>query len=414
VLEARDRIGGRIWTLHDPALPLPIELGAEFIHGHPRELWEIVNAAGLPVYEMAGDDWSAGGGELQSPDDAWAKVGELFGQMRQAGARDPAFGEFIAPYLADERWRDAAGLAISYVEGFDAAWAERIGVQSLIREQAAGDAIEGDRSFRVASGYDTVARFLWSGLDAGRTDLRLGAIVGTVAWRPGEVTVSARSRLGAPLGPFKARRLVATLPLGVLQAPEGATGHVRFEPLLPEKQQAAGQLDMGQVIKVILCFRERFWEHQAPGGADLSRLGFLFARGADLPTWWTAFPLIAPMLTAWAGGPAAARLALQGDAHVVDRALETLAGALRIAREQVEALLDGWHMHDWQADPFARGAYSYIPAGCIAAPDELARPVAGTLFFAGEATDNTGRTGTVDGAIASGRRAAREVIEAIA
>jgi monoamine oxidase len=413
VLEARDRFGGRIWTLHDPALPLPLELGAEFIHGRPPDLWNIVRAAGLPVYEAAGDDWSASGGRLHEPDDEWAGVGELFERMGTAGERDQAFAEFIAPYLADERWRAVAQLVTSYVEGFDAALADRIGVQSLIREQAAGDAIEGARSFRLASGYDAVPRFLRSGVVSERSDLRLGAIVDTVAWHPGEATVSARSRLGTALGPFKARRVVTTLPLGVLQSPEGTPGHVRFEPALPEKQRAAGQLEMGQVIKVMLRFRKRFWEDRMPPGGDLSRLGFLFTRGADLPTWWTPFPLIAPILTGWAGGPAAARLALQGDSFVVDRALETLASALGVARGKVEALLDGWHLHDWQADRFARGAYSYIPAGSVAAPDELARPVAGTLFFAGEATDNTGRTGTVDGAIASGRRAARELLEAI-
>jgi monoamine oxidase len=78
-------------------------------------------------------------------------------------------------------------------------------------------------------------------------------------------------------------------------------------------------------------------------------------------------------------------------------------------RSQVE---ETW-MHDWVHDPFARGAYSYSMVGGAEAPRALARPLAGTLFFAGEATDTEGATGTVHGAIASGRRAARQAIKAI-
>ena len=69
VLEARDRIGGRIYTLHDPSLPLPVELGAEFIHGTPPDIHAIVQAAGLPIYEIDGDHWRSHEGTL-APSDA--------------------------------------------------------------------------------------------------------------------------------------------------------------------------------------------------------------------------------------------------------------------------------------------------------------------------------------------------------
>ena len=68
-----------------------------------------------------------------------------------------------------------------------------------------------------------------------------------------------------------------------------------------------------------------------------------------------------------------------------------------------------FHVHDWQADPFARGAYSYVPVGGLKAMRALARPIERTLFVAGEATHWEGMSGTVAGAIASGYRAAREV-----
>jgi monoamine oxidase len=87
---------------------------------------------------------------------------------------------------------------------------------------------------------------------------------------------------------------------------------------------------------------------------------------------------------------------------------------LGVARSAVAAELESWYFHDWQADPFARGAYSFVLAGGLDARAALAQPLDDTLFFAGEATNSDGHTATVHGAIASGRRAAREVIAHIA
>ena len=81
---------------------------------------------------------------------------------------------------------------------------------------------------------------------------------------------------------------------------------------------------------------------------------------------------------------------------------------------ELEALLEHAYSHNWQNDPFSRGAYSYGKAGARDAQSALARPVANTLFFAGEATDIGGHNGTVHGAIASGRRAATEITQAAA
>ncbi|HEY6052056.1 MAG TPA: FAD-dependent oxidoreductase, partial [Thermoanaerobaculia bacterium] len=93
------------------------------------------------------------------------------------------------------------------------------------------------------------------------------------------------------------------------------------------------------------------------------------------------------------------------------RAVATIAGLLGESRRRVSGLLESWRMHDWQQDPFARGAYAYLAPGGVKARAAFARPVAGTLFFAGEATDAE-EPGTVAGAIASGRRAARELLRA--
>lgn len=417
VLEARDRIGGRVYTLHDPSLPLPVELGAEFIHGMPTDIHAIVQAAGLPIYEIDGDRWRSHEGALVPGDDRWSQVDSVLGRMEQVDEHDQSFQAFIEPYLQDEHWREAAVLATSYIEGFDAALIDRVSVRALAREQRASAENDGDRAFRVLGGYDQVARWLRAGFDPRSAALHLNTVVTEVRWRRGAVTLLAQSRLGQALEPFHATCAVVTLPLGVLRAPPDSPGSVRFSPALPEKQGAVQQLEMGQVVKITLRFRERFWGDDrfiaGRDGENLDGLSFLYSRDPWMPTWWTAHPLRAPLLTGWAGGPAAARLVGQGENFIAGQAIDALARLLGIARGPLEALLEGWYVHDWHADPFARGAYSYIAVGGLDAPQRLATPVDDALFFAGEATDSAGHTGTVHGAIASGRRAAREVIECL-
>jgi monoamine oxidase len=82
-----------------------------------------------------------------------------------------------------------------------------------------------------------------------------------------------------------------------------------------------------------------------------------------------------------------------------------------MGEQQIEDLTESAAYHDWQTDPFARGAYSYVKAGGDSAQAGLAAPLEQTLFFAGEATDVSGYHGTVHGAIASGHRAAQEILD---
>jgi monoamine oxidase len=131
-----------------------------------------------------------------------------------------------------------------------------------------------------------------------------------------------------------------------------------------------------------------------------------------VPTLWTELPVLTPVLVAWAGGSAAAALLAMDRATRLGAALDAVAAMLGLERSACERQLAACYEHDWQADPHSRGAYAYVLAGGTGAPGALARPVAGTLFFAGEATDAE-RMGTVAGALGSGRRAAREIVHAL-
>jgi monoamine oxidase len=115
-------------------------------------------------------------------------------------------------------------------------------------------------------------------------------------------------------------------------------------------------------------------------------------------------------LTGWAAGLGAKKLSGRGEAFIVEPALEVLSRIFGVPGATLQDLLDNSYVHDWQTDPHSRGPYSYAMVGGENAARTLAAPVEGTPFFTGEATDFSGHNGTIHGALASGRRAAGEVL----
>lgn len=417
VLEARERIGGRVRTERPPHAAVPVELGAEFIHGKPPETWEIVDAGGLLACEADDDHWLSRSGKIVESDSFWNELDRVMKLMEdQAGAEDRSFQQFIDECCAGDEWREARATAASYVRGFHAAPTEAIGVHSLIANNRAAASINDDEQFRILSGYDGVPAWLASG-EKGRHEISLNTVVKEVRWRKNSVEVICQSAQNEQPESFAADCLVVTTPLGVLQmSGPGERGAIAFSPPLPRaKQESIATLRMGHVRRLTLLFHERFWERrQLPADGKekkLAEMAFLQAEGAAIPTWWTWRPVRAPVLVGWAGGLAAEKFAGASREFVVGAALTSLARALAVPQTQIEELLIEAYTHDWQADPFARGAYSYVPPGALAAQRELALPVEETIFFAGEATNTDGHSGTVHGAIATGRRAVEEILK---
>jgi monoamine oxidase len=380
-LEAQDRIGGRILTVRDARAPVPVELGAEFVHGRPSSIAVLAQKAGVELLETAGRAVNlVDGGDLEE------RADDVLEDLARSatGQHDETFESWLtrANYSGEKKHE-----AVAYVEGFNAARREVIGVESLAHDWRASAAIEGDRVFRVREGYDTILGPLAAGVD-----VRLSTIVELVAWKPGAVTVHVRGG-----DEIRARRVVITVSLGVLQS-----GAIRFDPEPAEMLAAARALRFGDAFRVTFAFERAFWDESR----ETKGAGFLFSDEPLFPVWWTARPMEAPMITGWSAGPKADALIGQGGPAVIAEALSTLS---RIAKIAAPSPLAVW-FHDWHADPWVRGAYSYVPAGAMPARRKLAEPVADSLYFAGEHTDLVGYGGTVHGAIASGLRAAGQIV----
>jgi monoamine oxidase len=408
VLEARDRPGGRVWTVHPPGIKTAIELGAEFVHGRAPELFELAGRAGVSPDPIHGTNWCRFGPPLRSCD-FFEDVERVMERMHRQTA-DISFREFIERELPGDNITKRQ--AIGYVEGFHAAHADRISVQSLVLDKRATDEIDGDHHFRVAGGYERLLAPLLNQQPLSPPfELCLGAVVRAVHWSSGTVEVRAEVH-GAPHR-FRASRAVITLPLGVLQAPAGDPAHIEFSPPLSSKDRALQYLASGAAVRVSLLFHRRFWDGIHRQGQSLARLGFLFTDNPFFPTWWTQAPWDTSVITGWSAGPRGDALTGMAREQVIAHALDSLAQALELQPAALQELLADTYTHDWQADPLARGAYSYVMVGGMNAARELAQPLEATLFFAGEATDSHGHHGTVNGAVASGYRAAREVIESL-
>jgi monoamine oxidase len=387
VVEAQDRIGGRIWTRHvgDEA----IELGAEFIHGRPPELWALIDEAGLETYERDGSQVCFEDGALSDCSGKMDTVFEPLEKLEDFEGPDMNFAEYLdrEQTPTEERSR-----IIGYVEGFNAADHREVSVASLGAQQKAEDADGSDHNYSLRGGYDQLPRYLSERITELGGKVLTGTPVEEIRWEEGWVEVVS------DLWSFNAPHAVVTLPLAVLQR-----GKVKIEPQPRHILEAAERLRMGQVRRFTLLFAEKFWENLPPQPAFTEMP----------PVWWTPHPEASHTITGWVGGPRSAALTGLSAKTLGEKACVTLARIFGLRREQIYGLLRGCYTHDWQLDRFSLGAYCYVATGGLDASRQMTEPVADTLFFAGEHTDITGHWGTVHAAMRSGLRAAEQVLSAV-
>jgi monoamine oxidase len=411
VLEARDRIGGRIFTVRDPRLPLPVELGAEFVHGAAPLTYRVLAEAGITTIDLGGEHWRAHQGRLARTE-PWTPIARILAQIGPIDrhAPDRSFDDFLAS-LGDRATARDRRAARKFVEGYHAADAAEIGVRSLVPagKGPPGDAVT--QIARVHGGYDQLPNWLAGEL---QTELRLRSPVAAIDWRRAHVELAVRRDTGA-VRRFVTRAAIVTVPAGVLAAGPAQAGGLRLQPDPPRIRRSYDLVAMGAVARLACWFREFPWRAARAGRHPewTARAGFWQLDGPTFGVCWTAYPVCWPLAVAWSGGPRAAAVARRGRRAVESIAVGELSAAFGLPRRAVASLLAATWMHDWQRDVYSRGAYSYARVGGAGAARSLSRPVEDTLFFAGEATDTGGHTGTVEGALASGLRAARQVSRAL-
>jgi polyamine oxidase len=387
VLEARDRIGGRTWTV--PFGPGVIDLGGSWVEGPVgNPVAEALEAGGIEAWND-GPSYSRmavwANGWVGAPD-ATALTAAVMADWDPAEALAGLSGSdrfvdgvewFLADRVLDGRAGELARFGLLWFEGglVYAAPPDRISLAG-----AAAYVEGGGGNLVPTGGYRMLLERLSAGLD-----VRLGAPVSRIEHGGPEVVVHADG------GSFEGDRVIVTVPLGVLQ-----DGSVAFDPPLGGGHAlAVERLAMGTLEKVAMRFPKRFWPEsvwQITHVADDRAFPawFDFSRHVGSPTLVGFYnPSVAPGL---AELPAQQR---------VGPALEILRKMFGSVPDPDETLVT-----DWTGDPWALGSYSYVPVG--ASVDDmrrLAEPVSGRLLLAGEAT-GVESYGTVHAAFRSGLRAA--------
>ncbi|MFN7951513.1 MAG: NAD(P)/FAD-dependent oxidoreductase [bacterium] len=389
VLEARDRVGGRVWSIRDLADD-PIEAGAEFVHGVGAATWPEVRAAGVgtrPTPNMRGFMFNVGGKTNWLPlillhPEIWPTF-PILQQIRRVRPPDITGREFLDRKGYRGRGRALASMVLT---AHLPASIDEVGLLGLVDDGVVH--LESGVNHRVAGGYDAVIQFMGKELE-----ITHGFAVDSVRWARERVTV--RSTAGEEI---QARTAITTLPVGVLKS-----GRIRFEPELPEsKRSALDRLVMGPVSKILLAFREPFWP---------DALNTLACAVGPVTLFWNVFYGAGrrpPVLTAYFTGPRAAHVASLGDDAALELVLADLVRHFPKARPR--ELLSGFRRIDWSNDPFACGGYTFLRPGGVGARKDLAAPNTGALFWAGSATESTPIAATVEAAYLSGKRAALQAL----
>jgi len=399
LLEGRERVGGRIWT--DRSLGPPVDLGASWLEGiDENPLTGLIKAFGVktaPVdyesfilYDEKGTRVPEGDVER-----LYTRTEQLIGKTREINrqiAQDKKGDITVAEALKHAGLGEGLTEAERRIVEWALAWeieseeAEDLEQLSLKGYWGEGEADPfGGETWAFPRGLGQLTEYLARGLD-----IRLGCVVKEIAYGTTGVTVTT-SR-----GIHTADKAIVTFPLGVLKHAARM-----FSPPLPKrKREAIRRLGVGAVHKLVLRYAMPFWPRET------SFLGYASSTRGEFVEWTNMLKSSdSPVLVLWSHGAHARELESKPEDEVIGRAIALVRKMFgtRVPDPQ------GTRVTRWQSDPFSRGAYSNIPLGAFYEDfDELAAPVAGRLYFAGEAT-HRGHFATVHGAYLSGLREAERI-----
>ncbi len=397
ILEARDRIGGRIFPLDESIFGYPAQGGAEFVHGEAPITKALIREAGLTFVLEKGEGWSVRSGELS----LWTQFFEqndLLKSKLDALKEDISVVDFLEQNFGDEKNASFRNSIMKAVEGYDAGDPKIISALTIREGWFSNEDLDNDEDHdgRIKEEYTALLDFLKKECDKYGVEIYLNNCVKTIERKNDGVSIQTNDGKV-----FEASKAVITVPLPVLK-------DIKFVPDIKERLEYASKIGWGYAIKVIIKFKTRWWERCAE--VDLSKMNFILCNEKFL-TWWTQYPVINSVLTAYMAGPEAEKYKDASEEELLDMALVSISNALKINKEVVEKELEIYKVFNWPADPFTQGAYSYTTIYTKDAYEKLVEPIDGKIFFAGEAYFSGDATASVEGALGSGLETAKRILD---
>jgi monoamine oxidase len=402
VIEAQNRIGGRIHTITGDSFSAPVELGAEFVHGNYPVTMGLLKKAGIKYSEVKGKMIS-----VNDRQDNFSEGWELVEEKLKEVKEDMSIADFLDTYFKDEKYAGLKSSIRGFAEGYDTA---NISVASVIafRDEWLSD--EDSEQYRIDGGYGKLMNYMLAESKANGCIVQLSSVVKEVRWEQGKAKITIKDGKK-----FIANKVIITVPLGVLKANKNSKAYINFIPNILPQLKAAEKLGYGCVIKILFEFDEALWnnkETQKRIGVNLDKAGFIFS-GEAVPTWWTQYPKESNLLTGWMGGHKAELLKSADEKTIYDKAIKSLANIFKMNEKDLEKKIHANKIINWTTDPFALGSYSYVTINSTESRKLLNEPIQNTLYFTGEALYEGPEMGTVEAALASGLKAAENILTAI-
>ena len=395
VLEARNRAGGRIYTLHNDEFSFPVEAGAEFIHGNLPHTTALLKEAEVSFYETTGNTWNVNNGQV-SEGDLFPEEWEVLLKKLHALERDISIAQFLDRYFHEDKYTSLRNSIIRFVQGYDAADTNKASAFAL-RDEWSEENLTG---YRPHGGYSLLIDFLVNECLQQGAVFHFNNVVREINHNNDHVEVKTESGER-----FLSKKLLLTIPPAVMKA-----GGIMFTPAINDHMRAIRKIETGSVIKFLVEFKTAFWEHEENSALYRSMPGLQFVfSDAFIPTWWTQQPVPDPLLTGWLAGPAASDNT-KDETALLREAVQALAYIFGCTTQAIEQQIKAMKVINWGADPFARGAYAYKTVDTNSALAILSQPVNNTIYFAGEAFYNGSEMGTVEAALASGTATAQKIL----
>jgi monoamine oxidase len=391
VIEARDRIGGRICTSAADGFSVPVELGAEFVHGDLPHTQRLAKAAGVTLREGNGRQWTVESGKKQEGEFFDADWEILVKKLKELD-HDISIGEFLNTHFGDKKFENLRQSVVRFVQGFDAADANKASAFALRQEWTETDATTG---YHLVGGYSKLMEYLFNQCRTENVTFHFSMPVKEIYWQKDKVTIITENG-----EPFDAEKLLITIPPAVLKS-----GSIRFFPEIPEHQNAISKIETGGVIKFLMEFDEAVWENDGSGDFRKFPDAHFFFSDAYVPTWWTQRPSPVPLLTGWLSGPITETIKLS-DEELLNEGIRSLGYIFDCPEHILRGKIRAAKVINWVNDIYSLGAYAYKTVETPHAIAFLSRPLEHTVYFAGEAYYKGPEMGTVEAALSSGEEAA--------
>jgi len=398
VLEARDRVGGRIQTETDK-FSVPVDTGAEFIHGDLPLTKSLLMEAGIVSDYRKGKIYKSQNKTIFEINNFIEDFEPVLNELNKL-TKDVSLSEFLSGTKIN---KDVKTSVINFAEGFDAADPEKISSFSIRNEWNEQDH---DSIMQIKEGHGKLIKYLLENCINRGCNVLLSSEIIEVQWKNGFVKVTCADDHN-----FEAEKIILTVPLGILTTKPGEKGHITFIPAIPQQIESAKKIGYGSVVKVILEFKTAFWLNKdfENETAYLPELDFLICDNF-FTTWWTHSNKEAGILIGWVGGPKAEILRNKNEEEILSIAIASLAEALKTTVDFLQKQLINRSAYNWGANPFTRGAYSYNTLESDLAKEILANPLEQTVYFSGEALSTGESIGTVESAIESAMQTVEKVL----